>query len=724
MPLSLGIGLALSAAPTAGGAVPAAAALTASDTGSTPSTVRVTVPAGMATAAVWTGAPAADTEYTFDLYYARNGGAAVRVRCRRDDLLALPAAPGDTFAFATADGRSLYTTCAPYPTALTAPSGTTGTANCDTCGPPDANWTPSGAHVTLGGYGQFVQLSATDATARVVFVRGSLDGTTWTPSRAYWLPASGTLTVYCPYKLVALGNYAGVTVSVTAGAGATVGGTSGTQRLQNQFALTGTQRSVTTVAEFKTAVAAAVSGDEIVLAAGTYTLDVAITQASFTANNGVGGRVGAEGIRIRGATGTRGDAIVTGNGVSTNGNWSLTQTGATGRTWFEDMTFSFAAIAAGMDLIAGKYSCRNVNWTGASSNADDSISFAGNASGAIDAEFVLCNAASSGQDCWNGDGNAATNAACNVRLVNCTGDTAGANSNDQVLTSHNGLPVSIYGATYTNAVANVVSPDAATTPVHCLYCTFGPGAREAGLKWCNLFMCVAEVKASNTVFPGQANGYVAGNRITATGFISSTSLFRSASGTAIPATTTIEGNWLYSASATGRAYFASVGASAPFRRNVVVGFNTDAVRVANYSAGSTTAIAIGANTLVTCGATVNDASVPVTLRGNAFTSPSGTQLTAGGATTTGNYQTYRSQSGYTAGANDTAGSNAAVDATTYVPTASGNVDAGTGDGTTFPEAGGLDYRSFAWVYAAGSPPRGAVGRPVRDTAYSLLPAGW
>ena len=101
----------------------------------------------------------------------------------------------------------------------------------------------------------------------------------------------------------------------------------------------------------------------------------------------------------------------------------------------------------------------------------------------------------------------------------------------------------------------------------------------------------------------------------------------------------------------------------------------------------------------------NDATVPVNSKNNVYTTSTGTQITAGGATTTGDYNVYKNQSGYTAGAHDTAGSNAAI-GSNYIPTSSGNADR-NGDATDITWAGDSDPYGCVLIHKAGTPSRGA-----------------
>lgn len=694
------------------------------DASATPTTTALTLPGGYNAFRVWTGETAV-TEGEFNLYVRLNGGSAKTINTTRWQGRVIAATAGDSIALGTTNGRTVYVAPVIAPASLTAPTATSGTANCDQAGPP--LWSPSAPHVTLADFHQTINLAASDATKRVIFI-SEYTGSTWTPPRWYWLPASGSINVLCTYKQVAIANYAGVAVSVTAPTGAIIGGTSASMSLPIP-AFT-TTIDVTDAATLQAAMASAnASGGYVNIrcAPGTYPLTIPVDRNTFAANHTVGGRFGMEGIFITGLTGNRADVVITGNGSGTNGNWDLNHSSAVnqyaGYAGLKDVTFDFAGIDATFAATSGNWLVQNCNFTGASSSSKDLFAFACNANRAISIDILESNASTAGSDCWNGSGDTTTNAASRARLINCSGSVAGPNVNDQIVTSHAGLPYEVYGGTYSDANLNVVANDSGTTNGYFFFSTFTPGARNCGIvNGINLFGCtITQTSGSGTLYPGDQgsnNGYHLFNHGTINGYRSSAS--------AVPtAGSVITGN-LYSPVGTTRVYFPSIGNSPAFRRNIAIGTTqADILRVANYASGSTNAIIATSNTFVatTGGVTINDATLPCTFTNNAITSTSGTQITAGGATTTGNYNTARSKNAsYTNGANDTIGSNAAIDATSYIPTASGNCDNNGDPNIGF--AGGTDAFGWVWNYKTSTPPRGARSRPAVYSGADLYADVW
>ncbi|MDP2989201.1 MAG: hypothetical protein Q8O57_01380, partial [Kiritimatiellota bacterium] len=168
---------------------------------------------------IWTGDQPV-TESSFDLYVCRNGGSAVKVRCFRWQGRILTGKAGDVFSFGTTNGRALKIAQMMTPASLTTPSGVTGAAHCDKAGPP--LWSPSAAHIVLPAPGAAFQINA-DGSERDVFI-SEYDGVQWTPLRWVKLPAGNAVKVRCNYQQIALANYAGAALNITAPAGSSIGG--------------------------------------------------------------------------------------------------------------------------------------------------------------------------------------------------------------------------------------------------------------------------------------------------------------------------------------------------------------------------------------------------------------------------------------------------------------------------------------------------------------------
>lgn len=665
----------------------------ATDVGSSPSTVRARIGGGQTALRVFTGQTPINEPY-FDLYVSKNGAAAVPVRVYRWQGRIFRGNPGDTFAFGTSDGRTLYYAPLTAPANITAPSGVNGTANADKALP--ILWSPSAAHITLPALAGRFQLNA-DGTERVVFISEQSPDGTWTPARWVILPAATNVVVQCNYTNIALANEAGAALSVTAPTGSSIGGTSMTMSLP-AYSVTGTVHNVTTVAELKTAIAAAVAGDDIVLAAGTYALDVAITNASFTANVAAG-RKGMEGIRIRGATSDRTLYILGGNGVGSNGDWSLTLSSSVDMTsyaYLENFTWNFGANNIKVSMGGGKYRCTNVRATGGSA-ADlwdvNCLSYP------MTFWALYCRADTSADDCWNMAGNATYNGVSTCNLISCDGVTAGAAAGSQCLTSHTGMVVAVYGGTYSDANTNVVANDAGTTKLYMFWSTVSAGARAArinngvsifGITWTGANLSalddvrVCNITGGDTLTPlRNSTGPVVANRITTSGV-------------------------------NARAIFNSV-ASGPIKGNLLTA--PEGIRLGN-AVGAIASTDILWNTMSGCTTggwnQIDVSNCPAVHKNNAYRGNTNSIVipTGGMPVITTNYNTIDPtiDADYTAGANDTTGADAALNTTSWFPTAAGNCD-GNGDATAVSYIGDTDIYGFVHIYHAGRASRGTRDNP-------------
>lgn len=319
------------------------------DASVTPSTNKVAVCAGWNGLRVWTGYTPIEEAY-YDLYVSVNGAAATKVRVFRwKGYILAPLTSGDNLSLGTADGRTVYVTPMYAPATVETVTGTTGTANCDKAGPP--LWTPTTAHINLPANARAFSIAAT-STNLDLFI-AEYDGSAWTPLRWIRTETGRATTVRTSYRKIALANYAGTAVSVTGPLGTVIGGTSVPMSLTFP-AITGTSRSVNDVATLKTAIAAAVAGDEIVLDDATYALDVNLTHGSFTANEAAG-NIGFEGITFRSASGNRAACIISRSADNTGG-WIMDQRNSTGKTtYFKDLTFDETCVASSD---AGAYGLR------------------------------------------------------------------------------------------------------------------------------------------------------------------------------------------------------------------------------------------------------------------------------------------------------------------------------------------------------------------------------
>lgn len=661
---------------------------------------------------VWTGeTPVSESGFT--LYVVRNGGAVLPVKLNRYEARIITAPAGASLAFGTSDGRAI--TVAPLDiggSTLTSTFPVTGTALADQAGPP--LWTPTAAHVTLPTLCSSFEI-AQDTVPRVVFV-SEYDGLSWSPPR--WLRTStlGPVRVRATYSKVALATYDGSTVSVSAPTGSRIGGASSLMQLTFPT-ITGTSRSVSSVAALKTAIAAAVSGDEIVLADGTYALDIPVVNSTFAANHGISSRQGAEGITIRSASGNAAACILTGNGSGTNGSWTLDHTARTAPLAIKNVTFDFTAKPISFSFTAGTILAQNIDWIGGT--AADVVAVAADDGGAVTATFLRCKAHDAYDDAWNFNGFAANNSASNVRLVDCQGYRSGNFANSQTLTTHFGLGVKVYGGWFYDAHTYVIENSAVTDPMFLAWVKISKGTRKCQIQkapW--IFGCEIQDMDSSIAVSNTGSCYLIANRITTVNYTSGTTMFRVATG---DIGITI-GNYIQSN--TGRGIFASAGTTTGvFQSNVFNGFQTGFLQGSSTGAGSVTATN---NTFFGgfYGMDLTDTNLSAVIYGNACkTSTQSINCTAssmGRITSNYNVLDPTVDTDFVAGANDTTGADAALDAR-FFPTASGNSD---GTAASLLTVGGTDYEGYPLCYKVTSHDRGARARPRVITGADMLPDLW
>jgi len=672
------------------------------DASATPTTTAITLGTGQNAVRVFTGNSTYSERY-FDLYVRRNGGAAVKVRMDRwrGRILGEAAvwAAGDTIALGTTDGRTLKCAAMTVPTSLSNPSGATGTANCDAALP--ILWSPTAGHITLPSNGSAF-IIGTDVAERPVFIREKSPSGEWTPARWFWTSTTRATVVRCNYTEIALANEAGATLSITAPTGSTIGGTSAAMSLLIP-AVTGTTRNVTDNATFAAAIAAAVSGDEIVLAAGAYTTGA--TQASFTANEAAG-KIGAEGILIRGGTGNKAD-------VTISGDWTLTQPGAgpqaTGYASFKDLTFDFGASANNFVVSGGRYYLQDVRFTNSTS---DNFQAAVN-SGALYIYALRCTSDNAGADCWNfdGAGGTADDAASVVQLIACTGTDAGATSADQCLTTHDGLDIQAHGGAYSDANTNVWGNGGSPTPAtYGYFVTFTKGARQGRTQDSVLYGC------------SLTDAYGTGGSPSETWFCRVAGTLASSTNSAIRNPSASVHHNIITVTV-GRGVHVSTGGLSLFG-NIIAG-SAEGLRLGD-AASAVASAAVSLNTFNSTANAMNmqDVDTPAVVRSNAAKASSSNSLnivTAAAGVISGDYNTLDPtvDAEYSAGANDTTGADAELDAD-YFPTASGNCDQ-NGDPALLDYCGLSDPYGFVLCYKTGVLSRGARAIPRLVSGATLHP---
>lgn len=683
------------------GSSPPPLQLVNTDLGSNPSTTAITLSGSQNAVRVFTGGTPI-SEVGFTLYVKVNGaGVTTRYLLYAYQGRILTFSPGDSLAFATVDGRQLQMAPMTVPAALPTATGITGTANADKSGPPV--WTPTAAHITLPANVSAFQLAQTGGDEKYVFI-SEYDGTQWSRQRFVMAQSNYDVTVQCNYKQIALATWDGSTVSVKAPVGSTIGGTSTVHTLVP--AMTGTQRNCASTADFLSAVAVAVSGDRIVLSAGTYAAVGDITAASFVANQAAG-KVGPEGITIMGATGTASDVIL-------QGRFVITSNSTAGAAYFKDLSVDANSVAAkqAFALTDGNWVLENVTayGTAATVNLIEIIDAT-----KITFRALFCTFRNSGGDVVNGD---SVHAGSSVWLMGCTAHTSGAAVNDQVVTPHNGAIIYLYGGRYYNANANVIAGAAITDLTLMAFLQVDEGGlRECGAPWAfgvYAYACRIAVKAQQGPYCTLCKLY-------------------SPSGTWSAAyrnyTSILQSNWLVG-SAIGRGIFNSVGGGT-FRNNLIQNL-AEKVRLAN-SSSAQTKNTFHFNTIVGTGTIIGagDDNLPVALYNNvifctnhASNSFTVTPVQMAGSSVDYNVLSLAMDADYSAGANDLTSTDASLDAN-YFPVAAGNCDKSGGSIPLVSTAyGDTDPFGFVHKYAANALPRGCRARAVIYTGALLYPDLW
>jgi hypothetical protein len=585
-----------------------------------------------------------------------------------------------------------------------------GTANADQAGPP--LWQPTAAHITLGADKAFEIVS--NGTRRIVFIAES-NGTTWTTPRWVRVPEAGGVRVHCTFTDVALATYSGDTVEVNAVSGSTIGGTKHVMHLDIP-APTGTTHNVSDVAGLKTAIAAAVAGDEIVLADGTYLLDVNVTEASFVANHNVGGRKGMEGITIRSGSDDRSACSIKPSASSGVGNWNINHLNGTRDTAaVRGITFDFdGSTTAQWRCVMGCWRVENCRFTNTGGTMDCFVF--GGSSTVIDQMLdLIClrvSADNSNNDCFDGISGKTSDSAV---FIDCVGEVAGAVVSNQCMTTHNGLNVTLYGGVYRDAIENVFANGSANERTYAFFVSLERGARAVNYLNSNLYACEAQEGGH----AGERTDGAAGPRV---GCILGLNI-REAS----PMSRVIVGNWFNRSPATvgsTSSFFPNVASQVQFDFNIGSGTNS-MIRVDNGTGSATVRqnTAVGVNV----GVAMTSGSMVVTARGNATktTATRALDITSGNmANLTTDYNVWGTpvDVDLVPGPNDLNGTDAALDSL-YFPTAGGNCD-GNGDPNLFTWLGGTDAWGYALRLSSTVADRGARMRPRIIAGAELLPDLW
>lgn len=690
----------------------------------TPSATKMTLNSNQNAIQIWSGEQAV-AEESFYIYVAVNGGAVKKIRAYRWQGIIVNATYKATIAIGTSDGRTLKAAAMRAPSTLETISGVTGTAFADEG--VAGFWTPTSPHVLLLSENSNFKISSNGAE-RTVFM-SEYDGSAWSPVTFVVVPASTDIKVRCTYKKIALATLDASTVGITAPTGATIGGSSSSMTLG--ISKTGATYNVTAndEADLRAKLALAVAGDEVVIPSGTYTMTANITQASFTANVSAG-NVGGEGVIIRSATGVAADVTIAPNNSTTG--FSFVQSNATLYTYLKGITVDVTGVAAGAFFQGGKWKVEDCRFTGISTTVTAPACAMDSSVSVIDFQALRVQVDNCVEDGFDGNGNGSDSAGrgSTIKLYKCTGFASGTtNDNQQVVTTHNGQRLEVYGGNFYDARAAVFANDSNAASVsHLFFTTISDGAsgRHGAASDITGFFVNSDSSLADSFLP-DPGGYLIGCNVTRDGYTSGITAIRFAAATDAPANIPIVANRI--TINTGRCIFPSVGGGT-YMFNILQSTSGEAIRLNNYVAtGSTANSNFYNNTLKGSAIALSygDVNLPSVLRNNACTT--NTNSIAGvtapiDATIDGNYNVLDPavDVDYTPGANDTTGVDAALDSNDF-PTDAGNCDS-NGDSSLYDWVGGIDIWGFPAIYKVGVLSKGARQIAEIVSGADLFPKYW
>jgi hypothetical protein len=704
------------------------------DASVTPTTNQLAVTGGMNGVRVWLP-ERQDNEPFFYLYVSRNGIVS-KVKLFRWSGRIITASSGDTLSFGTTDGRPIYVTPMYAPRTTETITGTTGTANCDKAGPPI--WSPMASHIDLPSNARAFSIVA-DGNERNIFI-SEYDGNSWTPARWLKIEVARNVTVRTSYRKIALANYDGASVSITAPRGTVIGGSSAEMSLFFP-AITGKTISVTNHADFNSAVEEAVAGDEIVLEDGTLALTNRLGHGSFTANIAAGNR-GFEGITFRSRSGNPTNCIIARSG-DTNGSWIFDQRENTGKaTYFKDLTFDQSctemteATTNGMRFYNGNFVMQNCHIRGTNLVDTDgeavlyfqtSVNNTSNVIQLLNCHYynqsgrMLC---MTGLQTNSPTGAGSTNLGRRI-VVNCHAYQGGTNPAYHNLAMFYPISVGIYGGTYYDS-PQLVAENGYNCSAAFYFSKFPQTTNTARSKnevrSLSMFGCLwtgyagSGIQPIGTGQPDKLESFTLFNSFQQEN-LGTLFLFR------LYTNITVAHNILRLK--TGYGFFNNCAGwtiVGNILTNAAYGF-----RATDFLGSSTNDCFLLNNTLDKCSTAIystNNAYRSHFTNNAASGSTAGFSTTADGmATITADYNVFDpTTAGYVAGAHDITNANAAFDAN-YFPTASGNCD-GNGDTNAVDYVGSSDPYGLTLIYLPTRVSRGAREIPAVYANAVLLPDLW
>ncbi|MGA2177877.1 MAG: hypothetical protein ABSH38_23120 [Verrucomicrobiota bacterium] len=686
----------------------------------TPSVPTITVASPCNALRIWTGTQPASEPY-FDIYVKVGTNSVQTVQVYRWQARILYTGTNPV-ALGTSNGRPLTVAPLYVPDTTEIPNGVTNLAFCDTAGPP--LWQPVAPHVILPSNSSCFSIVATNE--QTVFI-AQFDGTQWSPVQFLILQSNATTTIRCNYRSIALANYGGTPVSVIAPLGSSIGGINHSMSLS--WSVIGKQYNVTNTASFMTAISNAVSGDEIVLADGTYAIATNLTHYSF-ASNEIAGHAGAEGITFYGESGNPTNCVFVGATTNTGGWRFYLAPYQFSHAWMNPATFvnlswNFTGGSSNyMRIWGGWWQFQNCRFFGAGpvdTDGEGNVYFFNDQKDGITnvVNFLNCqfDGSAGRQLSFSGEQTAgSTNAGTRIRIIDCTNmNTVTPVSGDLLMALYDVFP-EVYGGSLVNAAANAINGGYGAN-VFCFFTQIIGGASSASMQLGSLFGCTwnSGRSAINTEALVQGITYHLFNSYTLTNSYTTEGL--------LICTPIIVGHNRFLSIDGGGSAFWSPSSGGDFIGNVCQGFYR-AVRIDTYTDTNIFPISFLNNTIVSGNTGVYDVltNYACLLTNNAFASNSTSVNFSAGADAImkeGNNTLGPAITGYTTSASDII-ANAALD-TNWFPIASGNVDA---NGADLGWIGDSDPFGFVLVYTSGVWPRGARSRAVVASGAAIYPDVW
>lgn len=453
----------------------------------TPSTGNaVAVPAAYSELMVYVGELSIAKEKA--VLYVKVGSASPQaVEVLSYGCVAIKAVAGQTVAFGAAtmnrDSNTLTNgvlslTVIPHRgKAQAAPSGVTGTINLDRCSP--NLYVPSRSCIVFQDEYQRFSI-APSSRKRDIFIMEADGGANVTPIRHVHIPENQTIKVDCRYQFVCIFSIDTATLDVTCPTGAVLATDAGVV-WEPPFTASKTI-SVSTVAEFKTAMNDASDNVDVVMAPGTYDLQAGGTGNRM--NNTNFSTAVTKNRRIRSSTGNQNDVLFKVATPAIAGmQWDVTL--SSGKAWIlQDISYDIAgailtSAATGLLNFTGPVHTCRVKVTGAAAGSSDT-SFkilAASGTGSFNCYSAWCTFSGASKDLTASNGDGTKTYIPTLHQIGNYLDGNGSASNDQVVTNHNnGIQIN-WGCTYGNLttgnltrVASDAAPGSEGSICYLMYC--------------------------------------------------------------------------------------------------------------------------------------------------------------------------------------------------------------------------------------------------------------